>query len=73
MLREIFQEPPIISYRKGCSRRRPRESKIIIKERKLGILWRHLGLLTPIYTGALIKPVSKANEYLLMFPRLCES
>ena len=34
-------------------------------ERKLGVLRNHLGRSTPIYTGALIKPVSEANKYFL--------
>ena len=83
LLREIFKEPPAISYRKGCSLRHIYESKIIKKASKLDIprsrikhvnnienllemLRSHLGLSTPIYTGALIKPVSKANKYFLM-------
>ena len=82
LLREIFKEPPAISYRKGCSLRHIYESKIIKKASKLDIplsrikhvkmenlleiLRSQLGLSTPIYTGALIKPVSKANKYFLM-------
>ena len=69
---------PIIPYRKRGSlrrvRERGRENRIYHGvsckhlqpiQRKLGVLRNHLGRSTPIYTGALIKPVSEAKKYFL--------
>ena len=86
LLRKIFKEQPIISYRKGRSSKHTRESKIVRKVRKPDILWSlvntcnqyrenwtllsYLGLSTPICTGALIKPVFKANKDFLMSIRV---
>ena len=64
LLRGILKKP-IIPYRKRSSLRRVRERKIMARARKLGVLRNHLGRSTPIYTGALIKPVSETKKYFL--------
>ena len=80
LLREILKEP-IISYRNKCSLRHTRERKLRgwenriyhgvsckylwLIQRKLDVLLNHLSMSTSIYTGALIKPVSKAKKYFL--------